>query len=57
MITFVFALGIVALSIGGLAIGLALGRTPIKGTCGGLNCVKDADCAACTNRGRLETRP
>lgn len=38
MATVLLALGIVGLSVAGLAAGVLLGRAPIKGSCGGLGC-------------------
>jgi len=45
METFLLAFLVIALAIGGLAIGVIFGRDPIKGSCGGLGCVKGANCA------------
>lgn len=47
METFLLAFVMILLALGGLAIGVVFGRPPIKGSCGGLNCVKGADCGAC----------
>lgn len=47
MTTVLFALIIVPLSVGGLGLGVLLGRTPLRGSCGGLPCIKD--CEACSN--------
>ena len=52
MSTFILAIAIFLLAVGGLAIGVAFGRPPLKGSCGGLACVKGASCGAC--RGRKE---
>jgi hypothetical protein len=49
MMTFVLTALISALAVLGLAIGVLAGRTPIKGSCGGLSCV-GLDCATCPNR-------
>jgi hypothetical protein len=38
MATFLFAFAIILLAIGGLAVGVAFGRPPIKGSCGGTGC-------------------
>jgi len=48
MATFVFAFGLLALVMGGMAIGaMVMGKT-IKGSCGGLNAVSDSDeCLVC----------
>ena len=43
---------IVLLAICGLAIGVIAGRPPIKGSCGGLACVKGIDCGVCKARPR-----
>ncbi len=50
MATFLLSLFLIALAIAGLALGILFGRPPIKGSCGGLNCVKSADCGACRSR-------
>ena len=42
---------ILVLSVLGLSIGVIIGREPIKGSCGGVACIKGARCAACTRRG------
>lgn len=47
MPTILLTLVIFLLAFGGLAIGVLLGRPPIKGSCGGLNCIKGIDCGAC----------
>jgi len=44
------AIPVVLLAVGGLALGLALGRGPIKGSCGGITCVAGGACAACPRR-------
>lgn len=35
------------LAVGGLALGLALGRGPLRGSCGGMSCMKDITCEGC----------
>lgn len=50
MMTFLITLALVVLAIGGLSLGVILGREPIKGSCGGLACIPDASCAACPKR-------
>lgn len=47
MFTFLLTLALFALAIAGLSIGVLLGRPPIKGSCGGVSCIRGADCAAC----------
>lgn len=47
MSTFLLAFAIILLAIGGLALGVLLGRPPLKGSCGGLSCLKGTDCGAC----------
>ena len=47
------AIGIFGLASGGLALGLMLGRGPVRGSCGGLgSCAAGGACAGCPNRGR-----
>lgn len=48
MSTFLLAFAIILLAICGLAVGVLFGRPPLKGSCGGLNCIKGADCGACS---------
>lgn len=47
MVTFLATLAITLLALAGLGIGLAFGRRPLAGSCGGLSCVPGAECAAC----------
>lgn len=51
---FLFTFTIFALAIAGLAIGVMAGRKPIEGSCGGVACLKDIECATCPNRRLLE---
>lgn len=44
------AIPIVLLAVGGLALGLALGRGPIRGSCGGATCDAGGACAGCLRR-------
>jgi hypothetical protein len=54
MQTLLLAFPIVLLAIGGLAIGSMFGRAPVKGSCGGLACIKGTSCGACKAGGRAE---
>lgn len=45
--TFILAFSIFLLSMTGLALGVLFGRTPIKGSCGGIACAKGISCGAC----------
>ena len=47
METVILTFAIVILAIAGLAIGVMAGRAPIKGSCGGLTCLKGISCGAC----------
>jgi len=38
MAGFLLSLAIILLAIGGLAVGVMLGRPPIRGSCGGAGC-------------------
>lgn len=46
----IFAIGIFTLAAAGLALGVMLGRAPLKGSCGGIECVPGARCTDCPNR-------
>ena len=48
----VLAIGIFALVAAGLGLGLMLGRGPLKGSCGGMACLKDVACEGCPHRGK-----
>ena len=48
MSTFVLAFAITVLAIAGMAVGVLLGRAPIRGSCGGAS----GGCALCSGRGR-----
>lgn len=50
MMTFAITFSVFALAMTGLAVGVLAGRAPIKGSCGGLACVKGAECGVCTRR-------
>lgn len=45
---------IITLSIAGLAIGIIVGRAPIKGTCAGGTCPKSFGCAGCQKQNATE---
>lgn len=44
------------LAAGGLGLGLIAGRGPLKGSCGGMACLKGIACDGCPNRGSGEPR-
>jgi hypothetical protein len=39
---------IMVIAVLGMAIGVLLGRSPIKGSCGGLNSIDGLECDICT---------
>lgn len=43
-------LAIFLLAAGGLGLGLMLGRGPLRGSCGGMSCLKGIACEGCPNR-------
>lgn len=45
------------LAVAGLAAGVLMGRAPLKGSCGGVSCLKDVSCAGCPHRGPKEVEP
>lgn len=48
MLTFVFAFGLMLLIVIGMSLGVMLMGKRIKGSCGGLNAISDADhCVVC----------
>ncbi len=47
METIILTFVILLLAIVGLAVGVIAGRDPIKGSCGGLACLKGVSCGAC----------
>lgn len=48
MTTFVFALVVVLVLVAGMAIGVIMGRDPIKGSCGGIAALGiDTECEIC----------
>ena len=50
MIELVFALGIVALAVAGLGLGLILGRGPALTSCSAAACLPEGRCADCPMR-------
>lgn len=50
MATIILTFVILVLGMAGLAVGVLCGRTPIKGSCGGISCIKGIDCGACTKK-------
>ncbi len=44
---FVVSFSILVVAVGGMAIGVMFGRSPIAGSCGGLNVV-DGKCGSCS---------
>jgi len=57
MATFFLTLVIVLASVAGLATGVLLGRAPLRGSCGGVPCVKGGGCAACQTHTDREDTP
>lgn len=55
METIILAFLILLLAIAGLAIGVLAGRAPIKGSCGGLACIKGIDCGVCKAKHRKDS--
>ena len=51
MTTLLLSFIVTILAVLGLAVGVLLGRKPIRGSCGGLSCV-GLDCATCPSRGK-----
>jgi len=43
-------LAIFLLAGAGLGLGLLIGKGPLKGSCGGLSCIKGAVCEGCPHR-------
>ena len=46
--TLILTLLVILLAVAGLAVGVLLGRAPLKGSCGGLAC--GGACAACPRK-------
>ncbi|SNT73832.1 hypothetical protein SAMN05444959_10612 [Paracoccus seriniphilus] len=42
--------GIILLAVLGLGLGSLLGRGAVKGSCGGMSCLKDVACEGCPHR-------
>ncbi len=57
METFILTFIILGLAIVGLAVGVIAGRSPIKGSCGGLACHKGIACGVCKAKSAKEGRP
>ncbi|WP_417584997.1 hypothetical protein [Pelagibacterium sp.] len=45
-----FTLVVFLLAFGGLALGVLAGRPPIKGSCGGLDCIEGIECGVCRRK-------
>lgn len=56
MIIFGLVFGIILASIAGLAVGVMLGRAPLRGTCSGASCTKRFQCAGCRRNRSPEDR-
>ncbi|MBW6418579.1 MULTISPECIES: (Na+)-NQR maturation NqrM [Celeribacter] len=46
----VLGLLIILFAVGGLALGSLFGRGPVKGSCGGMACLKDVACEGCPHK-------
>lgn len=57
MVIFIFTLAITLASVAGLAIGVLLGRAPLRGSCGGVTRIKGAACPACDAQRNIEGAP
>ena len=44
------SVAVFALVAAGLAVGVMAGRGPLKGSCGGMACLKGEACEGCPNR-------
>lgn len=56
---FLISFVVIAIAVLGMAIGVVLGRRPIKGSCGGLNTIDGLECACstpCENKRRAARR-
>jgi len=56
METIILAFFIILLAIGGMALGVMVGCAPIKGSCGGLACIKGLDCGTCKSGRKRNTQ-
>ncbi len=52
MATIILATAIFLLAMLGLGLGVLAGRSPIKGSCGGISCIKGIDCGVCAKNRR-----
>lgn len=50
----IFGTLVFVLAAGGLGLGLVLGRGPLRGSCGGVDCVAGDACAACPRTRRTD---
>jgi len=44
---FLISFIVMLIAVSAMAIGVILGRSPIKGSCGGLNTIKGLECGVC----------
>lgn len=51
------AIAVTLLAAAGLAVGLMLGRGPVKSSCGGIACLPGPLCRDCPNRDRKGETP
>ncbi|MDO5631768.1 MAG: hypothetical protein Q4G22_08015 [Paracoccus sp. (in: a-proteobacteria)] len=49
---FLFAILVICLAAGGLALGLIFGRRPVSTSCGSMDCVPGVRCTDCPNRAK-----
>lgn len=50
MAAFLMTVGLILCALAGMGLGALFGRPPIKGSCGGLSCIPEANCSACPRR-------